>query len=188
MIRIKYIRSSVFLFCNLTFLPALCDAHGDHHHDHGDEEFHWTQEKSAAANILAQVAGPGMIQHLVQVSGKISLHPDHLAYVIPKVEGVVRTIYKNVGDSVEAGEVITLIESREIAAAKAAYLAAEKRSRLQQLTLQREAKMRRISAAQDYLDAELAADEAMIHAEVALQHLYALGFTQQEATIGPGRS
>lgn len=181
MIRIKYIQSSsVLLFCNLTLFPGVGYAHGGGHHEQCEEEFHWTQQKSEAANILAQVAGPGMIQHVVQVSGKIGLHPDHLAYAIPKVEGIVREIYKNVGDKVETGEVIALIESNEIASAKAAYLAAEKKSHAQRAALQREAKLRRISAEQDYLDAQLAAEEASIHAGVALQYLYALGFSQQE--------
>ncbi len=164
----------------LALLPYLGYAHD---HTTGEEEkplFHWTQEKMAAANILAQVAGPGMIQRIVPVSGKIAAHPDNLAIVMPKIEGTVQAIYKNVGDSVEKGEVIALLESQEMAAAKAAYLTAEKKAELQQLILQREANLRRISAEKDYLEAKLAAEEALVHAQVALQHLYALGLTEAD--------
>ncbi len=170
----------VFFLGSLILFQGVCYSHDDHHQDQAGEDFYWTREKSEAAHILARVAGPGIIQHVIPVSGKIGFHPDHIAYVIPKVEGTVVEIYKNVGDTVEAGEIIALIESKEIADAKAAYLAAEKKSEYQNKILQREAKLRRISAEQDYFEAQVAAEKAQVQAAVNQQHLYALGFTKEE--------
>jgi membrane fusion protein, heavy metal efflux system len=168
---------SIFLVCHLAFFSLVGAADEDPAVAH---TFNWTQEKMEAANILAQVAGPGLIRDILQVSGKIEVHPNHLAYVVPKVEGVVHTVYKNVGDSVDTGEIMALIESKEIASAKVAYLAALKKSQAQQRILQRETNLRKISAEQDFLDAQLAAEEALVHAAVAEQYLYSLGFTDQD--------
>jgi membrane fusion protein, heavy metal efflux system len=151
-----------------------------HHHDHSEEEdgFHWSKEKSEFAQIEIASAGPGLLQNYVRTTGKVTLHPDCMAYINPKMEGVVYQIYKNLGESVQKGEVIALIESREIAEAKANFLAAFKKWELQQKLLDRESKLRGISAGQDYWNAQLAAEEATIQKDLAMQKLYALGLSE----------
>lgn len=144
------------------------------------EEFCWTKEKTEFANIQVQVAGPGVIQDCIQVSGKVIIHPDHLAYVIPKVAGSVYEVKKNLGEHVEQGEVLALIESTEIAERKAAYKTALKKSQLQQKLWGKEKLLQGISPLQDYLNAELAVMEAEIEVQLASQNLHTLGFDAQE--------
>ena len=50
-----------------------------------------------------------------------------MAHIVPRVEGVVTEVNKKLGDSVKAGEIIAVIESRELADIKAGYLAAVER-------------------------------------------------------------
>ena len=150
------------------------------HAHSGAEGFQWTQEKMELAEIQTQAAGPGVIQHYVRAPGKMSFHPDYVAYVIPKVEGVVTRIHKNLGETVEQDDVLVVIESKEIAECKANYLAALKKNALYQTLLTREKGLKGISAGQDYLHAQLAAEEALINKELAVQSLYALGLSERE--------
>jgi membrane fusion protein, heavy metal efflux system len=172
--------SARFVFPLIFFLGCACAyAHADHPETE-EEPFHWTKEKSEFANIQVAIAGPGVIQNFVQATGKIIAHPDYLAYVIPKVNGSVFEVRKNLGDLVEANEVLALVESKEIAEAKGEYLAALKKFNLQQTLWNREKMLQGISAGQDYLQAELAAEEAALNLQLAVQTLYALGFSENE--------
>lgn len=156
----------------LLFFPVSLMAH--------EECFCWTKEKMECAEIEVQVAGPGTIQNYIQVAGKVIIHPDCLGLVIPKVSGSVCEIKKKLGELVEKDEILALIESKEIAEAKALYLAALKKYRLQQMLLSREQKLKGISAEHDYLQAECLAEEAKIALALSSQHLKALGFSSQE--------
>lgn len=163
------------IYC-LTGLLAAHEHHGDHDHD----EFEWSEEKSAFAQIQVEVAGPGLIQNFTQAAGRIVAHPDHLAYVIPKITGTVIEVRKNLGDLVEKGEVMAIIESHDAAEAKSHYLLARKRLSMQQQLLKNETALRGISAGHDFLAAELSYEEAAIEYECAKQKLYSLGLSEQE--------
>lgn len=155
--------------------------HGHHHdHDHEHEPFQWTTQKSEYADIQLDIAGPGTLQKYSLVSGRIIAHPDHMAYVIPKVTGTVHTIKKNLGDRVEKGEILATIESREVAEAKTHYLLALNRLNVQKELFRREERLRGISAEKDYLEAKLDYEEAALEYECALQELYVLGFSDEE--------
>ncbi len=170
----------VTIISMLGFAGAL-EAHGHgHHHDHEHEEFQWTVEKSEYAEIELQTAGPGTIQKFSQVAGRVVAHPDHLAYVIPKAGGTVFAIEKNLGDRVQKGDVLAVIESREAAEAKTHYLLAQKKAAAQKERLKREEGLRGISAGNDYLEAKLASEEADLEYECALQALYNLGFSDED--------
>ena len=157
-------------------------AHGHHGHNHDHEEFEWTTTKSEYANVEEVVAGPGVIQSFTQASGTVLTHPDHIGYVVPKVRGSVVQIHKNIGDVVEKGEELAVIESPDVARAKGGYLAEKKRLAIYQKRLERERSLEGISAGQDLQDAEFACEEALITYENARQNLYAIGFSEDELT------
>jgi cobalt-zinc-cadmium efflux system membrane fusion protein len=93
---------------------------------------------------------------------------------------VVREIRKTLGDAVQAGDVMAVIDSRELADIKAAYLAARERLSLAENTFAREKDLweKKISPEQDYLTAKNAMAEARIALQAARQKLQALGFTE----------
>jgi len=159
------------------------EAHDHHCHNgecHETDEPRWTKGKTEFAQIQTQVSGPGTIQNFVQVSGKVIFHPDHLAYVLPKVSGTVVEVRKNLGESVGEGEVLALIESRELAEARAAHLVASKKYIYSKALLNQELKLEGISAEQELQNAKLAAALAEIEVRLAAQKLYALGFSREE--------
>ncbi|TYO95016.1 cobalt-zinc-cadmium efflux system membrane fusion protein [Geothermobacter ehrlichii] len=99
---------------------------------------------------------------------------------VPPVPGIVREVRKKLGDRVRAGEVMAVLESRELADAKAEYLAARERLALAQANFSREERLwkKKISAEQEYLNARQALAEARINLRSAEQKLHALGLSE----------
>jgi len=92
----------------------------------------------------------------------------------------VREVRKALGETVRSGESLAVMDSRELADAKTAYLAARERVSLAEATFTREKSLweKQISPEQDYLTAKQALAEARIELRGATQKLQALGFTE----------
>lgn len=63
--------------------------------------------------IATQVAGPGNIERHLQVYGRLVTPPDQKAQLRARFPGVVTAVRVNVGDRVEKGDVLAVIESNE---------------------------------------------------------------------------
>jgi membrane fusion protein, heavy metal efflux system len=127
----------------------------------------FTFQQMEDAGIEIENASTGKLQKTVQGYGKITLHPDQVAHVIPKVSGIVVKAHKNMGDAVEANEVLAVLESKEMAEAKADYLAKLKKQNLQE----------------DFLRQEMALHEKGISAEqdfLSRQQLFSMGLDESE--------
>jgi membrane fusion protein, heavy metal efflux system len=66
-----------------------------------------------SASIKTAVANPATIEKKLSVIGKIAPNGDALSSIYPRFAGIVKEMKKNLGDSVEKGEVIAVIESNE---------------------------------------------------------------------------
>jgi len=131
--------------------------------------------------IQTASAGPGKLSMFLALPGEVTLDADRLVHIVPRVPGVAAEVYKNLGDRVKAGELLAVIESRDLADLKAAYLAAYERASLAQASFTREEGLwqRKISAEQEYLSARRDLAEAQIALRAGEQKLHALGFTEQ---------
>ncbi len=58
-------------------------------------------------------AGPGKIEIHLDLTGEIKIDPDRLAHIIPRFPGIVKEVRKKIGDEVQKGEVLAVIESNE---------------------------------------------------------------------------
>ena len=128
--------------------------------------------------IEVATAGSGNMGKELSLPGEIVLNTDRAAHIVPRVPGVVREVRKTLGDTVKRGEVMAVIESRELAKAKAEYLAAQGKVSLAEAKYVREEALwkKKISAEMDYLDARQAWAEAKITLRAEEQKLHALGF------------
>jgi cobalt-zinc-cadmium efflux system membrane fusion protein len=135
------------------------------------------------------VAQSGSLPTHLDLPGTIALNTDRLVRIVPRISGIVREIRKNLGEPVRAGEVIAVLDSRELADAKAAYLAAREHAALAEIAFTREKDLweKKISPEQDYLDARKALAEARIELQVATQKLLALGFSETHVQQLPSR-
>ena len=139
------------------------------------------------SGIEIATAGPGKLQVHDTLSGEIAFNSDKLAHIVPRVPGVVREVRKNLGDRVRAGEVLAVLESRDLADAKATYLGAVARLALAQANFTREESLRqeKITAEKDYLESKQALAEAQIALRSAEQKLHALGFAEEDLQALP---
>jgi cobalt-zinc-cadmium efflux system membrane fusion protein len=130
-------------------------------------------------DIEVGTAGSGKLQMHITLPGEVALNADRRAQVVPRVPGVVRQVHKTLGEQVRAGEVMVVLDSRELAELKSAYLAGKERVTLAETTFQREENLwkKNISPEQEYLEAKKALAEARIELRAAKQKLHALGFS-----------
>lgn len=159
-----------------------------HEHSEGEEKhrheavIELSQEQINDLGIETEKAGRGEIILTISTRGKIVVHPDRLVHVLPKISGVAKEAKKNIGDDVEEGEVLATLESREMADIKGGYLAAKEKLALTSALLERERRLneKKISAEQDFLNAQFAHEEARINLQLAKQKLHAFGVDEKE--------
>lgn len=126
-------------------------------------------------------AGPASIGRAIDLPGEIKLNGDLVVHVVPRFEGIVREVRTGLGDDVRRGEIMAVVESRELADATAEYLASRGRLALARETYEREEKLwrKKISSEQEYLDAKQAFTEAHIANRAAEQKLLNIGFSKK---------
>jgi cobalt-zinc-cadmium efflux system membrane fusion protein len=165
--------------------PREEDDHGHaHDHEHGEEPLiRLSEAQQQQLGIALAVAQSGILETSLTLPGTVGLNTERVVRIVPRIPGVVRDVWKRIGDAVRAGEVLAVIDSRELADAKAGYLAAGERFTLAESTFVREKGLweRQISPEQDYLAAKQALTEARIELQAAKHKLQALGLS--EATL-----
>lgn len=171
------------------------DAAGkDEHEEHAGEEgpveevVRLSDAELKEFGITLAIAEGGALDQYIDLPGEIVLNADRMAHVVPRVSGIVREVRMTVGDQVKAGELMAVIESRELADTKAAFLAAIERESLAQGNFKREERLweKKVTSEQEYLDARQALAEARIAKNSAEQQLHALGLSESELKALPG--
>jgi cobalt-zinc-cadmium efflux system membrane fusion protein len=129
----------------------------------------------ANAKLTIRQAGPGKVTVTLALPGEVALNTERVAHVTPRVEGAVREVKKQLGDVVKKGDVLAVLESRELAEMQREFLAAKERLDLAQANFARQEQLwqEKISAEKDYLGARQALAEAKIEHRAASQKLAA---------------
>jgi cobalt-zinc-cadmium efflux system membrane fusion protein len=155
--------------------------HDEEHSDDPSEEGLVHLSKAEMKNLGIEIvqAQPGTLKMELKFPGEIRLNADRQANIVPRLSGIVKDVMKSVGDPVTRGEVMAVIESRDLADARAFFHAAMERVTLAKANYAREERLwkKKISAEQEYLTAKQALSEARIELESAKQKLLALGFS-----------
>lgn len=127
--------------------------------------------------IRSETAGPGQIDVYLTFPAEIALNSDRTAQIVPRLTGIVSEVRKNIGDVVSAGEVMAVIESRELAEAKAKFLAALSRMDLAQTNFTRYESLwqKEVVPEKQFLEMKNALEEAQIEVRSARQKLIAMG-------------
>jgi len=176
--------------------------HGEEGHDEDvhaghDEEGHeeggpirLSSDEQKEFDIVLAKAEADTLEQYIDLPGEIVLNADQVAHVVPRVTGIIRQVKKSQGDRVRKGEVLAIIESRDLADAKAEFLAARERHELARLNFAREERLwkQKITSEQEYLDARQIQVETRIALRSAEQKLHALGFTDDYLKTLPEQS
>lgn len=161
------------------------DGHGEEeggHDDHeGEQAIKLTDAEMKEFGIKVRKADAGKLYRYVNLPGEVRANGDQLAHLVPRISGVVRQVLKGLGDRVKKGEVMAVLDSRELSDTKAAFLAALERVSLALTNFEREESLwkKKISSEQEYLEAKQALAEANIERRSAEQKLHALGFSNR---------
>ena len=139
-------------------------------------------EAAKAAGIEIQTAGTVQMKTVLELPGEIGLNKNKVAHVVPRLSGVVTEVRKNLGDRVKRGEVIAVIDSRELAEVKTEYIESVHRLEFSQATFVREESLwrKKITPEQDYLMARHGLEEAEISRQSSEQKLLSLGLSREE--------
>jgi hypothetical protein len=95
-------------------------------------------EEIKSLNISTSKAGPAQIRIIQKLTGEVGLNEEKVVHIVPRLDGVVKNVFKDLGDRVENGELLAILESRELADVKINYLSALKKSTLSLKDLERE--------------------------------------------------
>lgn len=157
-------------------------AEKDEHGTQADEKSIPQQIKLDAAQLKAaaitmQTVGAGTLQASTSFQGEVRFDEERTAHVVPQLAGVAQTVSTQLGQRVRQGEVLAVISSTALAEQRSELLTAQKRRELARSTFEREKKLwqERISAEQDYLQAQSALQEADIAVRNANAKLAAVG-------------
>lgn len=139
-------------------------------------------DQIAAAKIETAKASDGTLARRLTVPGTVAPAADRIARVAAKVVGTVAELNKQLGDTVAKGEVVAILDSREVAEAKSEYLAAQVNFDLQKTLFEREQMLfqKNITAEQQFLRARTTFTEAQLRFDLARQKLSALGVPDKE--------
>jgi len=146
-----------------------------------------SDEQIKFAQIETVSAGPASVAKRLVVPGTIIPHADRIVHVAVKLSGTVAELRKNIGDEVAKGEVIAVLESREVADAKSEYLAARLTNDLQQDLSARDKTLwdSRVGTEQQYLRSRNAAAQTGMRLNIARQKLLALGLGEKDIAALP---
>ena len=130
---------------------------------------------------VARAAG-GEIAQTVRLPGEVNFNADRIAHVTPTVAGIAKQVNFSVGDQVQAGQVMAILNSKELAAARSEYLAANARLELANHNMQREQRLfkEKVGTERASLESQQAYQEAKIAAKQAINSLFALGYSRQQ--------
>lgn len=134
-------------------------------------------KRARAAGVALAEAGPALIASMLQLPGEIRFNEDRTAHVVPRVAGVAESVAANLGQVVKKGQLLATLTSPAVSEQRSELMAAQKRLALARTTYQREKQLwqEKISAEQDYLQAQQAVREAEIASANAQQKLAAIG-------------
>ena len=139
------------------------------------------------AKITSEAVGKGDMNLDLRLNGEVAFDHNRLTHITSLVVGVVRQVKKTAGDRVEAGTVLVVLSSRELASAKSEYLAARERLELAGKNFERIKSLwkDKIAAEHEYLDARLSLAEAKIAFQTSEQSLYTLGLSPEAVEALP---
>lgn len=146
-----------------------------------------SERQIVAGNFAIQDVRDGLLTKRIVVPGSIVPSGERIAKVSVRLLGTVAALRKRLGDDVREGDVLAIIESREVADAKSQYLAAKVAFDLQDTLFARSKSLfeSKVSSENDYLRAKTAFEDVRIKFDVARQKLFALGLTGDQIAALP---
>ena len=155
-------------------------------HDHSAESekggIELTAKQIIESGVKVEAVELKKIHKEISLLGDITVNEDMTAHVVSRVAGNVKKVLKTVGDKVKKGEVLADLDSRELADAKANYLAALEKFNLEKTVFAQEEEIynKKISSEREYINAKQTMADARIELRSTKQKLVALGISKEK--------
>ncbi len=194
-------RATLPLLLPILFLAACSDHSPDHrdgHEDHREE----SRSPEPAGPEGSREAGvvqlrPEMLERVtirtaavslrllpaeLLTTGKVDFEQDRLAHVTPRIPGRVETVQADLGDKIQKGQVLAIIDSIELGQAESDYLQAKAHEELSRQNFEREEGLfaERIASEKEMLVAKAAHLEAVARLRHSEQTLQLYGLTSEQ--------
>lgn len=176
-----YLRGDAEVVEPHSFKVAIEAVEGGRRHRFGYEQEEarvtMTDAQLQQAGVTIATAGPANIGTVLELLGEVHYNADRTVQVPPRLAGTVEQVLVSAGQAVRKGQVLAVLSSPELADLRAQALAASRRVALARATHEREKQLLddRITARQDYLQAQAALQEAEIAEQALRQKLANLG-------------
>lgn len=160
----------------------------DDHAGHGEQE---EENKNVGLDLTADVlrefdvriepATDGRMENTIRLPGEVVYNADAVTHVTPPVAGIVQKANVSVGDRVSTGDVMAVLNSRELAAARSDYLAAKARLTLAEENMTRDRRLfeEKVGSERALIASRQALEEANIVLRQAENTLHALGYSHE---------
>lgn len=141
-------------------------------------------ESIAKAGIDVDVVGEQSVTEFISTNGELTFDPTRVAHLSPRVGGTIAAVFKTLGDTVSAGEILALVEAAQVGQAKSQLLSSVVQAQLRKTNLERMQKSSAVLPERSLTEAETALKEAEIALITARQALVNLGFELPEQLAG----
>ena len=84
-----------------------------HEHGHESKPTEFTDEILKQSGISIEKPSAQKIKSALRLSGRVIADEDRVVHVIPRYAGIIRDVRKKLGDKVEKGDVLVIIESNQ---------------------------------------------------------------------------
>lgn len=181
-----YMQISVFML--ILVLPIAGCSNNDSQHESNEahtedevESISLTPDEIRELGLQTSVAASGLFELVASFPGEVTVNQDRFTHIVPRVKGIVESVLFSEGDLVKAGDVLAVLDSRELADIKSEYLASIERADISRLTFERESRLveQGISSESEFLEARRDVTEAQISLRSATQKLLSLGFKKE---------
>ncbi|TKT73204.1 efflux RND transporter periplasmic adaptor subunit [Afipia massiliensis] len=179
--------ASIFLTAAHAHESPKAQSKSEQHEHHEEAGLKLSERQIAAGNFAIREVTAGILSKRIAVPGTIVPSGEHFAKVSVRLLGTVAELRKRLGDTVREGDVLAIIESREVADAKSEYLAARVAFELQETLFTRSKSLfeSKVSSENDFLRAKTLYEDMRIKFDVARQKLFALGLTGDQIAALP---
>ncbi|MBX3167581.1 MAG: efflux RND transporter periplasmic adaptor subunit [Candidatus Eremiobacteraeota bacterium] len=154
--------------------PSPSPTHASEKHEHGGEgEITLSPEQIRIAGIASEAISSRDFKSSNKLPATIVGDPDREIKVSARVEGIVEQLNVRVGDTVEAGQVLAVISSPEVARMRSEYQTQSTSTRLARENLNRRLKLNRIgdTVRRPYEEAQREVSQARVQINAAQANL-----------------
>ncbi|MGI5860767.1 MAG: efflux RND transporter periplasmic adaptor subunit [Myxococcales bacterium] len=132
--------------------------------------------------LKSHIVGERPLETAVELTGEIGFDEKRIAHVSSQVEGIIRKVHVNLGQTVEKGAPLAEIYSVAFAEAAGEYREAQASLTLARREHERQASLRKegITSEKEYLQASQGLESAQIRLETAADKLVRLGLPRAE--------